>query len=409
MVTDFVLRSIRTKEDIEQHLRLMRDVFGEKSRVDILVQKWLDHHSSMSLEDFFIMEHHGRIVAALNIIPAKWSLGGVTLKVAELGCVATLPEFRHRGLQSRLMETYHKRVSEEGCDLSVIEGIPYFYRQFGYDYALPLLEETKIGIDQMPDFEQKHRIRPFEDSDLPAAMALLRKTQRKFLVHSIRDESVWRMQHDTGLVSDLAFKPFVVEEKGKIVAYFRINEQPETKSLVVNEVTEVDQLVSKSMLRFLKDMARKDGLESLTIAASYHEPFAKQIAALGGDMNIPPYAWQVRVTDHERLFKKLQPLFEKRLAHSPYSRLTETLCFNFYAFAIHFIVKDGTIAEVRRTETSEDRTMRFNPQVFVKLLLGYKSRGELEKMYPDVMVRPSHKGLVDVLFPKRPSYLHFVY
>lgn len=409
MQTDFKLCSPQTSEDIEQHLKLMRTVFGEKSRVDVQVRKWIDHHPSMTLEDFFVIEHKGRIVAALNLIPARWSLGGITLKIAELGCVATLPEYRHQGLQLRLMEAYHKRVSEQGYDLSAIEGIPYFYRQFGYDYALLLLEETKIRVDQIPDFEQKHRIRPFEDSDLATAMALLRKTQRKFLVHSIRDEGVWKMQHDTGLVAEFPFKQFAVEDNGEMAAYFRINERPETKDLIVNEVTEVDQCISKSMLRFLKDMARKDGLDNLIVAASYHEPFVRQVVALGGIMSIPPYAWQVRVTDYERLFKKLKPLLEKRLAFSPYRRLSETLYFNFYRFTIQLTVENGSINKVERTETSEDRTMRFNPRVFVKLLLGYISREELEKTYPDAMVRPSHKDLVDALFPKRPSYVHFVY
>ena len=240
-------------------------------------------------------------------------------------------------------------------------------------------------------------------------MALLRKTQRKFLVHSVRDEGIWRMQHDTGLVAEFPFKGFVVEEDGRAAAYFRANERPESKDLIVNEVAEVDQLVSKSMLRFIKDMARKDGLENLIVAASYREPFARQIIALGGNMNIPPYGWQVRVTDYEGLFKKLKPLLENRLAHSPYRRFSQTLNFNFYTFTIRITVENGTIAGVQKTETSEDRTMRFNPQVFVKLLLGYKSREELEKAYPDVMVRSSHKELLDVLFPKCPSYVHFVY
>lgn len=72
------------------------------------------------------------------------------------------------------------------------------------------------------------------------------------------------------------------------------------------------------------------------------------------------------------------------------------------------ILSDGLVEDVRQTEI-EDRTMRFNPLVFVKLLLGYRSREELEYMYPDFIVRPEAKNLVDVLFPKRPSHIHIVY
>ena len=75
----------------------------------------------MTLEDFFAVKHKGRIVACANLIPLEWCLSGIPLKVAELGCVATLPEYRRRGLQRRLMEEYHKRVLKKGYDLSAIE------------------------------------------------------------------------------------------------------------------------------------------------------------------------------------------------------------------------------------------------------------------------------------------------
>lgn len=89
---EFMIKHLETEKDIEQHLKLMRAVFGEKSRVDLLVKKWVDHHPTMTLEDFFAVKHRGRIVAGANLIPLEWCLSGIPLKVAELGCVATLPD-----------------------------------------------------------------------------------------------------------------------------------------------------------------------------------------------------------------------------------------------------------------------------------------------------------------------------
>jgi predicted N-acetyltransferase YhbS len=194
----------------------LREVFGPDESVDVLAKRLIDHHPEMMLEDHFVIKHKNRIVACLNLIPEKWCIGEIPLKVAEMGCVGTLPEFRHRGLIRMLVKEFHKRVATHGYDLSVIEGIPYFYRQFGYEYAIPLDEEITIRLDQIPDYELKQVIRPFTERDIPKAMQLLKQAQQKFYVHSVRDKQIWKMQHETGMASSPnKFEGYAVEEKGE--------------------------------------------------------------------------------------------------------------------------------------------------------------------------------------------------
>jgi hypothetical protein len=124
---------------------------------------------------------------------------------------------------------------------------------------------------------------------------------------------------------------------------------------------------------------------------------------------LPTYAWQIRITDYAEILWKMKPLFEKRLADSMYCRLTETLDFNFRSFTIRMTVKDGEVLEISKIESGGRSPLGFNPLVFVKLLLGDKSRDELEAAYPDCRADASHRHLVDVLFPKLPSYIHSAY
>ncbi len=405
---EFTVKHLETEEDVEQHLKLMRTVFGEKSRVDLQVKKWIDHHPTMTLEDFFAVKHKGRIVAGINLIPLEWSLGGISLKVAELGCVATLSEYRRNGLQRKLMEEYHKRVLKQGYDLSAIEGIPFYYRQFGYEYALPLDEETKLTINKIPDYKVNHVIRPFRTTDIPDAMRILTISQQKYYVHTVRSKGIWEMTQRTGMIAEYEFEGYVVEEKEKPVAYFRISVNAENRELFLREITDVDQYVAQSVLKFLKDLGRQRELETLVATISHHEPFTEHMIAVGGE-SAPPYAWQIRVTDYASLFQKLKPLFEKRLATSTYCHLTEKLNFNFYSYTVQVTFKNGTIKDVECLKNCEDRTIRFNPFVFTQLLLGYRSREELQKIYPDFLVRPSHRHLIDILFPKLQSYIHTAY
>ncbi|OGD47074.1 hypothetical protein A3K79_02090 [Candidatus Bathyarchaeota archaeon RBG_13_46_16b] len=409
LTKDITIQHLETENDVEQHLELMRSVFGQNSRVDLQVRKWIEHHPTMTLKDFFVVKHRDKIVACLNLIPFRWSIGGIPLKVAELACVATLPEYRHHGLQRELTCEYHKRVSEEGYDLSVIEGIPYYYRQFGYEYALPLQEQTRIDINKMPDYKNVYAIRPFTGKDISRAGQLLAQVQGKFYVHSVRDEEIWEMQEETGMVADYEFEGFAVEEDEEMKGYFRTSENPESNELVLREITDVDQSMAQSIISFLKQAGKERGLVTLVATTGYTDSFTEHLMATGEARQGRLYAWQLRVTDYASMFLKMKVLFEKRLAMSTFRHLTGKLNFNFYRYTVQVSLEDGTVTDVRRLETNEDRTMRFNPAVFTQLLFGYRDRAELENVYQDFLVRPSHRHLIDVLFPKLPSYIHTDY
>ena len=406
---DFTFRHLETSEDIEQNLELMRKVFGQNSGVDNLVKKLINHHPTMTLKDFFVIKHHGKIVASLNLIPEKWSIGGVQLKVAEMGCVATLAEHRHRGLQRQLINEFHKQAAEQKYDLCVIEGIPYFYRQFGYEYAIPLLEETIIRLNQISDYESKLDIRPFTSKDIPKAMQLLAQSQSKFYTYIIRDEQIWKMQEETGIASADKFEGYAVEKDGEMVAYLRISGKPEDKELILREAADADQYTCKAILKFLKDTGKQCGFETLAAKTSYHDPLAHQLVALGAVQRIPLYAWQIRVVDYVKIFQKIKPILERRLAESIYCHLNEKLNFNFSRYTVQITAENGVITDVQKLDSNEDRTIGLNPLVFTQLLLGHRSRNELEMAYPDFIIRPSHKHLIDVLFPKLSSHIHSAY
>lgn len=406
---EFTIHHLETGDDIEQNLELMRKVFGQTSGVDNLVRKLISHHPTMTLKDFFVIKHHGKIVASLNLIPVKWSIGEISLKVAEMGCVATLAEYRNRGLQRKLINEFHKQAAEQEYDLCAIEGIPYFYRQFGYEYALPLLEETRVRIDKIPDYESKLKIRPFTNADIPEGMRLLEQSQKKFYVHIVRDWQIWKMQQETGITSADKFEGYAVEKDGMLVAYLRISDRPEEKELILRETTDTDHYVSKAILRFLKNTGKQRGYETLVAQLSYNDPLTEQLVALGAAQHIPTYAWQIHIMDHVKIFQKMKPLFEKRLASSTYRSLTENLNFNFRRYTVQVKIENGMITCIQRLDSNEDRIIGLNPSAFTQLLLGHRNRHELEMIYPDFNILPSHKHLIDILFPKLSSHIYDAY
>ena len=117
----------------------------QTSDPDIYVGWWVRDlmqrpHPSFVPEDFVIVEERetGRIVSSLNLISQTWSYEGIPFGVGRPELVGTAPEYRRRGLVRLQFEVIHAWSAARGEVVQAITGIPYFYRQFGYDMAMTL-------------------------------------------------------------------------------------------------------------------------------------------------------------------------------------------------------------------------------------------------------------------------------
>src|SRR5215217_6914289 len=133
-------------------------------------------HATLKPEDFIIVEDTatGRIVSSLNLIPQTWTYEGIEFGVGRPELVGTLPDFRGRGLVRAQFEVAHQWSAERGHMLQGITGIPYYYRQFGYEFALNL-SGRRFGsqVPQLKEGEsEKYLIRPAEGKDIPLLMSL---------------------------------------------------------------------------------------------------------------------------------------------------------------------------------------------------------------------------------------------
>jgi predicted N-acetyltransferase YhbS len=396
----------RTEADVEQVYELMRAVFPHEG-VDDLVRRLLDLYPPTTMDQIFTVTYGDETVASLLLIPQTWVMGCVELKVAEMGCVATHPDHRHRGIQRMLNERFDEAAEAGGYDLCALAGIPFFYRQFGYEYSLDLDHKTTIPVSELPDTQPSLQARAFTEADIPAAARLLDSYNSRYLVHCPRTAAVWRMQHMTGVYNGEPYEGYTLHEDGDVQAYVRFQRRPSDKTLVLKEAGAVPGAHGQ-VLAFLRRRCVEDGLETLVSTLGYVDPLSELLAGLGAEQSMP-YGWQVKIVDVVRLLEKIAPLLESRLAGTKFSGLTESLNLNFRRFSVDMVFESGRVAGVSLRSDCSDRTIGLNPWVFPQLLLGYRCREELEYAYPDVRVAPSRRELVDAMFPKAPSYIHHVY
>jgi len=402
----YSFRKPRSDADVEQVYELMRVVFPHED-VDGIVRRLLNLYPPMTMDHVFTVTYGDEAVAVLVLIPQTWVMDGVELEVAEMGCVATHPDHRNRGLQRMLNERFDEAAEAGGYDLCALAGIPFFYRQFGYEYSLDLDHKTTVAVSQLPEMQPSLEAKGFTEADIPAAAELLDSVTSRYMVHSRRSMPVWRMQHKTGFYKGEPYEGYALHDGDDLQAYVRVQPRPKDETLVLMEAAAAPG-VHGQVLEFLRRLCLENGVETLVSALGYVDPLSEQLTGLGAQQS-RLYGWQVKVVDVVKLLRKMAPLLESRLEGTRLSGLTETVNLNFRRFSVDLVFERGRLTGVSLSRDCSDRTVGLNPYVFPQLLLGYRSREELEHAYPDVRVAPSRRELVDALFPKRPSYIHHVY
>jgi hypothetical protein len=325
-----------------------------------------------------------------------------------MGCVATRPDYRRRGLQRMLNDAFDRYAIEHGFDLCALAGIPYFYRQFGYEYAVDLDHSTTLDAERIPEAEDGLEARSFTEDDVDAASAMLDEAQSRYYVRCPRTRGVWLMQHRTGHYNGEPFKAVALTAEGELKAYMRYSVDTSNSVLVLKEAGLESPRYAWQVLAYVGAACKVYGLKKVNSKQFYGDEPTRSMVRLGG-VSVAPYAWQVKVLDHLGLFRKLAPLLESRLRRSGYGGLCETLNLNFRKFNIEMTVKESKIVGIERGVDCRDRTIGLNPYVFPKLLLGHRGVTELEAAYPDFRVRDTHRPILEAMFPRRPGYIFHVY
>ncbi len=110
-------------------------------------------HPTTSAADFTIVEdlNTKQIVSTLVLISQTWSFAGIEFKVGRPELGGTVSAYRERGLVRAQIDAIHEWSCERGELVQAITGIPYYYRQFGYEMGMELGGGRVGFIQQIPD------------------------------------------------------------------------------------------------------------------------------------------------------------------------------------------------------------------------------------------------------------------
>jgi predicted N-acetyltransferase YhbS len=407
---NLVMTSVRSEEDAWRLDAFNVAIHGEV--VHHLTHHLIAHHPNARPEDFIYIEDRstGEIVSSICLIPWTWCYEDVELKAGEMGIVGTLPDYRGKGLIRAQVVRFKELLREGGYHLSQIQGIPYFYRQFGYEYAIPLEGGWVCELRHLPaDEGEAYHFRQATGEDIPTLARMYDEAAKVSAIYCPRSRAIWDYLMTHGLETETAREFWLVlDEEDQPVGYWGIALHGFGNGLIVCEASRLIQPMGAAIMPRLRRMAEERGKDCVRLNLP---PFygLVQIGQSFGAREVEMYPWQIHLPDVGGLLKALSPILERRLLDSPFAGLTETISLNTYREGFELDFKAGKLAEVRRVPGVMEGAINVPPNLLPVLLLGDHTVGELSAWYPDVIVEDAHRPLMNTLFPKVRSFIHLIY
>jgi predicted N-acetyltransferase YhbS len=410
-----VLRAVETDAHAAKVAALNGEVHGAEE--EHIVRHWLfEGHPNIGRGDWLYVEDetNGQAVATLCLIPMTWRYGDQALPVAELGFVGTQPDYRGQGLQRALSDAFDRLALSRGYTLAAIEGIPGFYGQFGYEYAIPLNQRFDLEFEQVPGEPalDVYTFRPAEAGDVPTLQGLYDASIAPLDLAALRSADLWT--HQLSVPPEITFYGVttVIEREGRVVGYLRWNDDDWIDRLRIQELAvqagprACDLILAA--LRFARERGRAADKRGLRLWLPGNHPAVTLARYLGGT-DRGHYGWQMKVLDPVGFLQAVGPALEARLAGSLLAGYSGSLTFDLYRSRLALRFVGGELRQVGPVEGGlrTDAGMTLNQAT--QLWLGWRGREALEDWYPDCWARSEARHLLDVLFPLAQVHIYIPY
>jgi len=393
-------------------------------------------HPLIGAEDFVYVEDTatGAIVSSACLMRQRWEYEGIAFTVGRPEYVATDAAYRNRGLIRALCAALHERSAALGELVQGITGIPYFYRQFGYEYALDLEGGRALLPTTLPALPageaEPYTLRDATAADLPLITALYDRERTGYAVSVAVSDDYWRYallpfgtpEYPGGEFDHKWWLRVIVDRAGAACGYVRTGSTLWGDTLYVWDlvVREGVSLRAAALATLRALVATGPELVRATEAIDPKEAqFARIMLNLGGTHPLyvalgegiapffsPPYAWYVRVPDLPAFLTLIAPALERRLAASPLAAWSGEVRLDFYRGGLRLTFEAGRLAAVvpwQRPIWGERQHASFPPHVFLQLLFGHRGLAALSAAFPDVRASGEIAALLAALFPQRHS------
>jgi len=434
---DGLLLRRATAADTEALVAFTSDVlrYQDAPEPDVYIAAWARDllsggHPTVSAQDFVVVEdqRRRRIVSCAGLIAQTWLYDGIPIGVGNPELIGTHAEFRGRGLVRALLDVVHAQSAASGHQVQAIDGIPWFYRQFGYEMALALRGEVSVDLGRLPvQIVGACHVRLAVEADLPFIAAVCEAAAVRSLVSGCRDAASWHYEF-SGRSKDNQYRVViaVVETAGTPIGYIvHVPRLVGDRLVVMNFEVHTGyswEAVIGAVLPYLRHTGLSYAGEGQPCdRVGFHLGAEHPIYPLLGDFaprDDGAYAWYLRVRDLKVFLHHIRTVLQRRLASSAFAAHSGVLRLSFYRGGLQLAFARGQLVRVddwqqsrtlhgieKGVPTTAERADAYFPgMTFLQLLFGYRSLAELQHAFADCIMRSGEtQALVTTLFPKLPS------
>ena len=408
-------------EDVDALAEFNARIF-EDEKVGVGIRGLMSgHHPTVKASDFTLVEdtHTNKIVSSMCLISQTWAYRGVPFKLGRPEVVVTEPEYRRRGLVRKQFEVIHGLSALRGELMQGITGIPWYYRQFGYEMAMEVDGGRAIAGIDLPKLKdgdsEKYHLRPAVEDDHTFVREVYDHASCRQPFVSLRSKTEWNYEFSGRSENDFAhWKWLIIEtaarERLGYVQYYPWIEDNALYIVQMELKSGVGYLnLMPSVLHGLWKLAqampaygnhKNQELKAINLELGRAHPAYH--ALLGNKIRVDePYGLYIRVPDLVGFLRHIQPALEKNLVGTVAEGYDGALKLNFYRSGLQLKFNRGRITDISNWSPNsvEDGDARFPDLTFLQLLCGRCRFNELKTNFVDCDGRGEAGVLLDCLFP----------
>ena len=411
MNDDYSLRRAETGSDGSRLREFYRSVFDEED-VGQLAKVMLEHLPGLKPDNWFIIESAqlNEIAAALALIPWRLNFCGVELKTAEMGIVGTAKDHRNHGLQRRLNDAFDGDLESDKYDIAMIQGIPGFYYQFGYQYAVPLENHINVPLHAIGKSAMTCDIRKARIDEITCLAESDEAYRDAFDISTIRSNDDWKYLLTDSAKTSYGSDFYVIESASGQRSYMRIPAEGFGSGLIVSEMSEgilYDEFLSA--MAFCRERAETEKKPYIRLNVHNESTAAKMAYTLG----VAPgesYSLQIKIPDRVRFLNTIRPVLDRRLKNSFMRNFSGVFEVNLYKQRIYMTIDSGEVTSITKTDEAADGKVDYSCRIrdvyFEAIVLGHRSIDEIRHVSPDTGCGGASKALTEILFPRMKSWIH---
>jgi hypothetical protein len=311
-----------TEEEIKDIIDLNMKVHQDEVLKSFIHQIFLEYPRKIETLWLYIRDDkEHKLVSSICLAPLEWQIDDIIIPVCVMEFVGTLEQYRGKGFIKILNELYENIMDQNGYILSVITGIPYFYRTLGYEYVSSLDDRITIPASKIPNKKYKSLdIRKANSNDIPFIESKYTQFHKNFYIFNRFDPECFKFKYLKDQFNSEVRSTYIFDDTAVPCNYFSLGMSYDKQiyELYSPDLNRREMII---LLQFIKTMGNYNENDIITLSIGEHSPLYSYIRSLGGKP-VSTYGWQVKIPHLEKFFDLIKKIIENRVKHSEFKGLT---------------------------------------------------------------------------------------